>query len=52
MLVVAQTSGREVDGVSVLSHGPIKEVINLLGQEHIVRHDLHVFYVLTGFNVN
>ena len=50
--VVHRASEREVNGVSILSHVPIKEMLNLLGRGHPVRHDLHVIRVRAGFNVS
>ena len=50
--MVHQASKREVNGVSILRHGTIKQVVNLLTQGHPVSHDLHVMRGLVGSNVS
>ena len=50
--VVRRASEREVNGVSILRHGPIKEVFNLLGRGHPIRHNLHDIHVRAGFTVS
>ena len=50
--VVNRVREREVNNVSVSRHGPVKEVVNLLGLGHLVRHNLDVVCVLAGRNVD
>ena len=49
--MVNQVSKREVNGVFVSSHGPVKQVIDLLRLGHIVCHNLDVVCALASRNV-